>query len=347
VTWCLSGKAFLARTNTVIKLSRFWITTVLQLSVVLPVAAQESTVYASVISTKLFIVGAPNPQTGLFFQQASDDTAWQHTGAKNIRGNCVAFYPPAKGQIIYIASGNGLHKTTDGGKSWRITTGWEITEVFSLGVDTRNAANMFIGTAYGVYKSTDGCATWKQVHRGFISSVIVDHSNSNVLYCSTEDGVFKSVDAGETWARSGLSIKRTRVIVQHPKNAGILFVGTEDNGIYVTENGGTSWTKIEAGIDHATFFTIAFDPGNPDLMYAGGYVTGVYKSVNGGKNWKRSSRGFLIDNIHSICVDPLKNDRIYAATIGDGVYRSDDGGISWHNIGLKGSQVWTITVRPN
>ena len=40
-------------------------------------AAQESTVYVSVVATKLFVVGAPNPQTGLFYQHPSADTVWE------------------------------------------------------------------------------------------------------------------------------------------------------------------------------------------------------------------------------------------------------------------------------
>lgn len=308
--------------------------------------AQESTVYATVISTKLFIVGAANPQTGLFFQRPAEDTVWHHRGAKNIRANSMTAFAPAGGRVLYIASGNGLHKSTDGGQSWKIMTGWEITELLSVCVDPRNASNVYIGTAYGVYKSGDEGKTWKQTFSGFVSSVIGDRSNSSVLYCSTEKGVFKSVNAGETWSRTGLSIKRTRCIAQHPAKSEVLFVGTEDHGIYTSTDAGATWTKVESGIDHATFYSIAFDPNNPENVYAGGYVTGVYKSVNGGKNWKRVCKGLTVESIHSVAVDPTESRRVYAATIGDGVYRSDDAGDSWRQVGFKGSQVWTIQIQP-
>jgi len=330
--------------------SKWIVITVLALTLGENVASQEvklkeSTVYATVISTKLFIVGAANPQTGLFYQHPAEDTVWHHTGAPNIRPNGMA-YDPSDDNVFYIASGNGLHKTTDGGRTWRITTGWEITEILWVSVDPRKTSTVYIGTAYGIYKSTDGCVTWKHTLTGFTSSVIVDKANSSILYCSTENGAFKSVDAGETWSRSGLSIKRTRTIAQHPKNPAILFVGTEDNGIYMSRDAGKTWTKIEAGVDHSTFYTIVFDPNNPEIMYAGGYVTGVYKSVDGGKRWKRNFKNFLVESIHSIAVDPNNGRRVYAATIGDGVYRSDDGGDSWINAGLHGSQAWILSIRP-
>src|SRR5512136_2180739 len=91
--------------------------------------SQQPTVYASVVTTKLFVVGAANPETGLFYQKPLDDTTWHHTGPNNIRAFGVQTDVAPRGQVMYIASGNGLHKTTNGGKHWRITTGWEITEV--------------------------------------------------------------------------------------------------------------------------------------------------------------------------------------------------------------------------
>jgi photosystem II stability/assembly factor-like uncharacterized protein len=180
----------------------------------------------------------------------------------------------------------------------------------------------------------------------FTSAVIIDHSNSNILYCSTEDGVYRSDDGASTWRRSGLSVGGIRVIAQHPSDARVLAAGTEDHGIYITRNGGKYWEKCEAGLDHATFYTIAFNPGNPQTLYAGGYVTGVYKSTDGGVSWMRTNSGLTNLNVHSIAVDPTVSDRVYAATQWGGVFRSDDAGESWHNVGLNGSQVWTITVQP-
>jgi photosystem II stability/assembly factor-like uncharacterized protein len=312
--------------------------------------AQHSTVYASVVSTKLFVVGAANAETGLFYQRSSDDTTWEHTGANNIRAFGVAVYAPSRGQTICIASGNGVHQTTDGGKSWKITTGWQITEVLCVTIDPKDPAVIFCATPYGVYRTTDGGTSWEEKNNGlrarFVSSVIIDHSNSKTLYCSTEDGVYCSEDGANTWKRTGLSVGGVRIVVQHPKDANILFAGTDDYGIYGTRNAGKYWEKCEAGLDHSTFYTIAFDPNNPQMMYAGGYVTGVYKSTDGGQSWRRVSEGLTMLNVHSIAVDPTNSSRVYAATLWGGVYRSDDAGATWHHAGLSGSQVWRIIVQP-
>lgn len=315
-------------------------------------AAQQSTVYASVLSTKLFVVGAANPNTGLYYQHPSEDTTWHQTGATRIRAFGLATDASSKGKTLYIASGNGVHKTTDGGATWRITTGWEITEVQCVTPDPTNKDVVYIATPYGVYKTMDGCATWKQMNAGlafpfFAQSIIIDHSDPKTLYCALEEGVYVSHDAAVSWKRTGLHVANARVIVQHPNDPKTLFVGTEDKGIYFTSNGGKWWSKIEAGIDHGTFYAIAYDPSHPDTMYAGGYVTGVYKSVDRGVTWARRYNGLDYLSIHSLAVDPTNSNRVYAGTIWGGIYRSDNGGENWKSVGLPAAEVWTIVIQPN
>ncbi len=308
--------------------------------------SQVSTVYAAVVATKIFVVGGANAQSGIFFQRSDSDTLWGHTGPDNIRAFDVAVPGSAKGMTRYIAAGNGLHRSTDGGLHWKITTSWKETEVLWVAPDPKNESTVYIATAYGIYKTTDGCTTWDQVNNGltstFTSCIIVDRAASSKLYCVTEDGLFESHDAAASWERSTLSVSNTRVIAQNPRDPGMLVVGTENNGIYVSRNGGKWWEKSEAGVDHATFYTIAFDPNNPDCLYAGGYVTGVYKSVDGARSWKRINDGIATLSIHGIAVDPLNSNRVYAATFWNGVYRSDDGGVAWSPAGLGGSEVWNI-----
>ena len=311
----------------------------------------QSTVYASVVSTKLFVVGAANANTGLYYQRPGVDTAWTHSGANRIRAFGVATELSAKGKIMYISSGNGLHKTTDGGKIWRITTGWEITEVLGVTPDQRNGDVVYIATAYGIYKTTDGCVTWKEMNNGlptlsFTSCVIIDFSDPNKLFCATEDGIYVSNNGARTWKRTGLHVANARVIVQHPTDPATLFAGMENDGIYVTRNGGAWWTKCEAGIDHTTFYAIAFDPTHPDTMYAGGYVSGVYRSIDGGISWKRQGSGIEYQNFHSIAVDPTDGNRVFAGTIFSGIYRSDDAGEHWENAGLPGAQVYRVIIQP-
>lgn len=315
----------------------------------LPLHAQESTIYVSVLANRLFVVGAANSQTGIYYQRPSEDTTWHHLGAKNIRAFGLAVHAPARGQLLYIASGNGAHRTLDGGKSWKVTTGWEITEVLAVSIDPRNAQTVYIATAYGIFKTSDGGAAWQQMNRGlvdpFSTSVIIDHANSDVVYCATEGGVFRSADGAQNWQRLGLSVSNIRVIAQHPRDLQMLVAGTENHGLYISRDGGKVWTKSEVGVNHSTFYAIAFDPNQPEVIYAGGFVSGVYKSTNGGKGWTGSHEGLTNLTIHSLGVDPHNSNCVYAGTAWSGIFRSDNGGGLWRKAGLSGAQVWTISVQ--
>lgn len=317
-----------------------------------PLAAQppESTVFISVVATKLFVVGAANPRTGIHFQHPSADTVWQHTGPVNIRAFGVAVQPHTDNKVLYIASGNGVHKSTDGGATWKITTGWNITEVLGVSPDPFDGDRVYCATPYGVFRTTDGCRTWQEASNGldarFVSQVMASPLVKGQVICATESGAYISTDGASTWKRMGLSVGGIRTVVQHPRDPRILAAGTEDHGLYMSTDGGTVWTRREAGIDHLTFYAIAFDPTAPDTMYAGGYVTGVYRSVDGGTTWKRMNEGLAVLSFKCLAVDPRDSRRVYAGAYWGGAYVTEDRGAHWKPIGPPDSQVWTITIQP-
>src|SRR5271165_4151458 len=89
---------------------------------------------------------------------------------------------PSNPQVIYagtgesdirtdMASGDGVYKSTDGGKTWTNVGLRDSRQISRIVVDPKNADVVYVGAlghAYGpnpergVYKSTDGGKTWKQ-----------------------------------------------------------------------------------------------------------------------------------------------------------------------------------------
>jgi photosystem II stability/assembly factor-like uncharacterized protein len=305
---------------------------------------REPVVYVPVVSSELFIVGAPNPQTGLFISH-DNGVSWNHSGWKNIRAFGIAVDPSRNGDIIYIASGNGVLKTTDGGNSWRLMTDWRITEVMDIQVDREN---VYIATAYGAFVSGDGGWTWTERVEGltetFLSVILLDTSDPAIVYAGGEGGLFKSTDRGQNWKHVGFEGKPVRTIVQSPLDPDILYLGTEDDGIFKSEDRAETWKSVTNGIRHSTFYSLAIDPKDHSIIYASGFETGVYKTADGGRTWQRFFRGLDNLNIPALAIHPGRTSVVFAGTNGDGLYRSEDGGRTWRKAGLSGAEIYSIKV---
>ncbi|TET83713.1 MAG: tetratricopeptide repeat protein, partial [Anaerolineales bacterium] len=142
------------------------------------------------------------------------------------------------------------------------------------------------------------------------------------------------------WARlsSGQAFSRDTItaIVINPDDPGILYVGTENAGIYKSINGGVSWKSVNSGLGRASIDTLVIDALDPRVLYAGTFDAGVYKTTDSGETWHEANKGI---NLHGwewtsiVRIDPQDDQHLYY-THGSSIYESLDGGGSW-------IQVWT------
>ncbi len=240
---------------------------------------------------------------------------------------------PGKPNLFYFgATGGGIWKTVDGGRTWE------------------NISDGFFG--------------------GSVGAISVSKSDPNVIYVgggektlrgnvSSGYGVWKSVDAGKTWIQSGLPKSRhiPRIAI-HPTNPDIVYAGvlgniykpTQDRGVYKSTDGGKTWNKVLFANADAGAVDLTLDPNNPRIIYAstwnarrtpyslssGGKGSALWKSTDSGKSWKEIStnRGFPKDTlgIIGVTVSPVDSERVWAIVENKekgGVYRSDDGGDTW------------------
>ncbi len=232
-----------------------------------------------------------------------------------------------------------------------------------------------------VYKTTDGGANWQAVWRGdnLARYVWVSPADSNVVYVSTGifdreaansdpaarlpggEGVVKSIDGGDTWTsvNNGLNNLYVGSLFMHPEDPDILLAGTghnqyyENAGVYLTTDGGASWTQVLAGhnIESVEFCTT-----DPDIAYAAG-DSAVFRSENGGLTWTLMAggpdgwgpdgvrAGFPID----FQVDPRDSGRLFVNNYGGGNFLTTNGGTSWSvaSKGYTGAQVRDIAVDPS
>ena len=243
---------------------------------------------------------------------------------------------PGKPNLYYFgATGGGIWKTTDGGRSWE------------------NISDGYFG--------------------GSMGAITVSKSDPNVIYVgggektvrgnvSSGYGIWKSVDAGKTWTESGLEKSRhvPRIAV-HPTNSDIVYAGvmgnlykpTQERGVYKSTDGGKTWRKTLFANADAGVVDLQIDPANPRILYAstwrinrtpyslnsGGEGSALWKSIDSGETWTEISKnkGFApgILGIIGVTVSPVDNQRVWAIVENKdkgGLYRSDDGGATWSQV---------------
>jgi hypothetical protein len=133
-------------------------------------------------------------------------------------------------------------------------------------------------------------------------------------------------------------------LAESPVQEGLLYAGTDDGFIQVSENGGESWRKIPVtalGLAPRTFVNdIKADLFDANTVYValdnhkeGDFNPYLFKSTDKGQSWQFIS-GNIPDRtlIWRMVQDPVKKNLLFAATE-FGIYTSLNGGTSWQKLG--------------
>mgnify|MGYP001160635345 FL=1 len=248
-------------------------------------------------------VGIPS-QPNVFFIGVNNGGVWKTTDAGRTWQPIFDDQPtgsigdiavaPSNPNVIYVgcgeglqrpdlATGDGMYRSRDGGKTWTHLGLREGQQIASITVDPNNAERLFVavlGHPYGpneergIYRSTNGGDTFERVlykdENTGAMQVEFDPSNSQVVYADLwagrqgpwengawqgkESGLFKSTDGGTTWTKltkglptveQGLGRIGFTISRSDPRK---LYATVDANpkfaGIYVSNDAGASWTLV-------------------------------------------------------------------------------------------------------
>lgn len=247
-----------------------------------------------------------------------------------------------------------------------------------------NPLHVYIGTASGgLWKSTNGGVIVKPVfdkHTLSIGAVCIDQQRPDTVWVGTGEtwtrnsvsigtGIYKSMDGGNKWKPMGLeNTERISRIIIHPENPDIVYVAAlghlwganEERGLFKTEDGGKTWSKILYVDEHTGCSDFDMDPENPEILYAGmwtfrrtawdfnsgGSGSGLYKSLDGGVSWEELKTDLPEGEKGRVAIRVSPADPNYVFTIVESdetsLYRSKDKGASWEML----NQSPTIAERP-
>jgi photosystem II stability/assembly factor-like uncharacterized protein len=263
---------------------------------------------------------------------------------------------PSNPDVIYVGCGEGLqrpdlsvgdgvYKSSDGGKSWTNLGLKEGQQIGGLAIDPKNENRLFVavlGHPYGpnkergVYRTVDGGKSWKQV--------LYKDENTGAIQV-TLDPVDPNIVYADMWAGR-----------QGPWENGA-WNGPE-SGIFKSTDGGDTWKKLEKGLPTPSQglgrigFCIA--PSDPNRLYAtvdAGANGGIYRSDDAGESWNRIQTDNRFwgraSDFAELRVDPKNKDIVYSANVV--AWRSADGGQTWKAFrGAPGGDDYhRIWINPN
>jgi hypothetical protein len=215
--------------------------------------------------------------------------------------------------------------------------------------------------------------------------IISPHSHSRLYFGANK--LFRSDDYGSTWTvvsgdlsrqidRNTLTVMgkiwppeainkhgntafwgNLSFISESPKVEGLIYVGTDDGLIQVTEDGGKAWRKIEKlkGVPEMTFVSsVQASPIDPNVVYAsfdnhqmGDFKPYIFKSTDKGRSWSSISSN-LPENGSVLCIaqDPIDPNMLFLGTE-YGVHFTVDGGTTWTQLkaGLPTIAITEIAVQ--
>jgi len=308
---------------------------------------EPARLWAGMIQSKGYVVGSALTQSGLI--QFERDSSWTHYGWNTPRIVGLT-YDPARPQTMFVASGNGVLRTRDGGASWRLTTDWRITEVQDISLDPHAPDHVYLASAYGVWRTEDGGETWVESNDGLLppgdhytQTIEVDHTRQGRILVGTEGGVYESTDGARSWHHVGGDPEVEILDLQQSRSdPDVWIAATYRHGLILSRDGGRTWTDGPASIASQSVHGVAIDPTDARRMAAVGWGTGVVVTEDGGRTWARRGATLPTDNFYEAVFDANVPGRLWVATLEEGVYHSDDLGQTWTSAGLYGTLVFDM-----
>lgn len=185
--------------------------------------------------------------------------------------------PVADASVVCVATGRGLLRSLDGGRSWaRLDWRGVDVRILSLAIRPGDPDVLYVGTqGGGIYSTRDGGVSWAELNQGLddldVNDIAIAPSNPDCLYLATNHGVYQSVGAGVPWTRlkGPTDGRRVNSVVVHPQDASIVYVGLQYGGIWRSADGGRNWTALRKGLGEISVFSLALDARNSNVVWAG------------------------------------------------------------------------------
>jgi photosystem II stability/assembly factor-like uncharacterized protein len=306
------------------------------------IGLQKETVRAlaqSPTNPKVFVAGS---LTGVY-RSKDDGNSWERISPANhedLRNFDSVAFDPKDENIIYAGTYHLPWKTTDGGKNWTsIKKGMiDDSDVMTMIVDPANPSNVHATACSGIYRSLDSGETWKRyagipfIYRR-TQLIRQDPQHPDTLYAGTTSGLWKTTNEGaDQWKRLTPLEWVVNAIVIDPKNPERLIIGTERQGVQISENGGTTFAAANNGFHHQHILDVAMDNDRPEraLVVLTFDTNAFIATKDGGNTWTTLGPGLKRTDLRHVYAAPSG---WLASLSAGGLMRYDEATNKWSKFG--------------
>ncbi len=289
---------------------------------------------------KVFVAGS---LTGVYRSQ-DDGNTWERISPANhedLRNFDSVAFDPKDENIIYAGTYHLPWKTVDGGKNWTSIKAGMIddSDVMTVIVDPNNPSNVHATACSGIYRSVNGGESWKRyagipfVYRR-TQLIRQDPKNPDTLYAGTTSGLWKTTNEGvDQWKRMTPLEWVVNAIIIDPKNPKRLIIGTERQGVQITEDGGATFTSANTGFHHQHILDVAMDQERPERALAVlTFDTNAFIATkDGGTTWTTLGPGLKRTDLKHVYAAPTG---WIASLANGGLMRYDEATNKWVKSGV-------------
>src|SRR5204863_3042722 len=211
---------------------------------------------------------------------------------------------PRTTETIYAGTFYLPYKSSDGGQSWKsIKTGIiDDSDIFAIDIDPRDPNHIIASACSGIYESKNAGENWRKV-QGIPSQsrrtrAILQHpSVPGIVFAGTTEGFWLSEHGGDpdSWMVTTSRQLEINSIAVHPSRPDMVYIGTNNYGVMVSNDGGKTFTPMNGGFSGRFANAIVADRETPNSIFASTINTAtgggfLFVSNDNGESWRPSMR---------------------------------------------------------